>query len=153
MPVLLSLFRRVALLAAMIAVPGIAAAQGLANVAEHRFVRGERVLDVMIQSDEMLLSDGEIMAWVAQSADAVSLYFGRLPIAHARIDIETVPGRGVKGGQTRAGDIVIVRVRVGRESRPADLMRRDWVMVHEMIHLGIPPVGWRHNWYQEGAAV
>jgi hypothetical protein len=139
-----------ALLAAMMVIPGVVEAQGLA---QHRLEQGGRVLDIVIHADEMALSDSEIMAWVAQSADAVSLYFGRLPIDHARIEIETVPGRAVKGGQTRAGDVVTVRVRVGRESLRDDLMRRDWVMVHEMIHLGIPRVGWRHNWFQEGAAV
>ena len=120
---------------------------------EHRIERAGRVLDVVIDADGMALSDIEIMAWVEQSADAVDLYFGRLPIAHARIAIEPVAGRGVRGGQTRADDIVTVRVRVGRQSEAGDLMRRDWVMVHEMIHLGIPRVPWRHNWFQEGAAV
>jgi hypothetical protein len=128
-------------------------AQGLGGISEYRIERAGRVLDIAISSDEMALSNSEVMAWVEQSADAVSLYFGRLPIAHARISIETVAGRGVKGGQTRADDVVTVRVRVGRQSQVGDLMRRDWVMVHEMIHLGIPRVGWRHNWFQEGAAV
>jgi hypothetical protein len=141
----------VALLAAMIVLPHEAEAQG--SVAEHRYEQGGRVLDIVIHAGEMALSDSEIMAWVEQSADAVSLYFGRLPIGHARIEVETVAGRGVRGGQTRAGDVVTIRVRVGRESQAIDLMRRDWVMVHEMIHLGIPRVGWRHNWFQEGAAV
>ena len=151
MPALLSRIVRAALLAAMIVLPHEAEAQGPA--AAHRYEQGGRVLDIVIHADEMALSDREIMAWIEQSAGAVSLYFGRLPIAHARIMIDAVPGRGVKGGQTRAGDIVTVRVRVGRESQEIDLMRRDWVMVHEMIHLGIPRVEWRHNWFQEGAAV
>jgi predicted metalloprotease with PDZ domain len=41
---------------------------------------------------------------------------------------------------------------VGRQSSEDDL-RRDWVMVHEMVHLALPGLPERYAWLSEGLAV
>ena len=44
-----------------------------------------------------------------------------------------------------------MRVLVGRNATAADL-KRDWVMVHEMVHLAMAELDYRHNWLAEGLA-
>lgn len=94
-----------------------------------------------------------IRRWLVKCADAVHLYYGRFPVP--QVYVHVVPGSrpGVNGGQTFPGEMPLIRVRVGPQSMEADLMERDWVMVHEMIHLAFPWMDGRHNWMAEGLAV
>jgi predicted metalloprotease with PDZ domain len=41
---------------------------------------------------------------------------------------------------------------LGQASREDDL-RRDWVLVHEMVHTALPDMDERYNWLSEGLAV
>lgn len=91
--------------------------------------------------------------WVAQSGAAVQTYYGRFPVPEAVIRIAAGNGEGVGGGQTFPGDIPLIRARVGRDSTETDLLRKDWVMVHEMVHLAFPWMNRKHNWMAEGLAV
>jgi hypothetical protein len=45
-----------------------------------------------------------------------------------------------------------IRVPIGRESTE-DVLRHDWVMVHEMVHTAPPDVDDRYAWLSEGLAV
>lgn len=94
----------------------------------------------------------EILDWVEKSAQAVSLYFGRFPIPEPNLLLVFTEGRGVEGGKAFGGPNAYIRVTVGRESTAADLAK-DWVMVHEMIHLAVPLMDRRHDWLTEGIAV
>jgi hypothetical protein len=110
------------------------------------------VLKVHFVADEKRAPRRLILDWVARSARAVALYYGRFPLPEANILIVTVSGRGVKGGRAFGGPNAYLRVIVGRDSTAADLAK-DWVMVHEMIHLAIPVMDDRHDWLSEGLAV
>jgi hypothetical protein len=94
-----------------------------------------------------------IRAWIAKSADAVALYYGKFPVPAVDIVITVVDGDRVRGGTTNPGDVPHIEVRVGRASGEAALLRDDWVMVHEMIHLAFPWMNRQHNWMAEGIAV
>jgi len=63
-----------------------------------------------------------------------------------------VNGPRVRGGTTWAYRGAAIRVLLGREASEDDL-RRDWIMVHEMVHLALPDMPERHNWLSEGLAV
>jgi hypothetical protein len=54
-------------------------------------------------------------------------------------------GRGVNGGMTYDGRLI--KVRVGSEVTRA-ILRADWVMTHEMFHLGFPDT--ESDWVGEG---
>ena len=60
---------------------------------------------------------------------------------------------GVRGGQTFPGEVPLIRVNAGRSSSETELLRKDWVLVHEMIHLAFPWMDGKHNWMAEGLAV
>ena len=124
-----------------------------ARSAEQRFeLKGAEVtLDIEPGMPDGM--SGLIRRWIAKCAEAVHLYYGRFPVP--QVYVHVVPGSrpGVNGGQTFPGEMPLIRVRVGPQSTEADLMERDWVMVHEMIHLAFPWMDGRHNWMAEGIAV
>jgi hypothetical protein len=91
--------------------------------------------------------------WIRQSATVVYNYYGRFPVPDFYIHVIAGNGTGVRGGQTFPGEQPLIRMRVGRDSAESELLRGDWVMVHEMVHLAFPWMNGRHNWMAEGLAV
>ncbi len=108
-------------------------------------------LVVGIAPGKLALSRGEIVAWVKKSAEAVITYYHRFPTARTRVLIVPVSGARISG-QAFGHRGAAIRLRVGRNATAADLAR-DWVMVHEMIHLAFPMLNRRHDWLAEGLAV
>ena len=92
------------------------------------------------------------MSWIKRSAQAVTVYYGRFPVASARILLVPVAGHGIRGGQAFGYRGAAIRLLVGKETSEADLVR-DWKAVHEMVHLALPEVGQAHLWLAEGLAV
>jgi hypothetical protein len=113
-------------------------------------------MQVQIPDAQFSAGAEPLLDWVRRSADIVTRYYGRFPVAELRIRVQPVGGDGVQGGTTfgqamgHAGGFI--RVRVGRDVTPAQLVD-DWVLVHEMIHLALPDVGEEHAWLSEGIAV
>lgn len=86
--------------------------------------------------------------WVRSAAAAVADYYGgEFPVPDVRIQVVASMGSGVGFGQAFSGRRI--RVRVGRRSGRADFLD-DWVLVHEMLHLGFPMLDRRHRWMREG---
>lgn len=94
---------------------------------------------------------GRIITWVTKAADAVSSYYGRFPVARLRVYITVRSGRGVSGGTTYGWSGAHTTISIGRDSTTADF-DDDWIMTHEMVHLGFPSVARRHHWIEEGLA-
>lgn len=109
-------------------------------------------LEVGFAPGDMELSRERLINWVSRSARAVAIYYGRFPVPKAGVLIVPVAGRGVPGGQAFGYRGAAIRLMVGAASGEGDL-KRDWKMVHEMIHLALPRVAQRHNWLSEGIAV
>lgn len=108
-------------------------------------------LAVGMPSGEFQIGKQKVLDWVERSAKAVSVYYGRFPVASARVLI--VPGDGAEplGGQAFGNAGAAVRLMVGRDVTE-DALARDWQMPHEMVHLTFPsvPMG---AWLTEGLAV
>ena len=101
---------------------------------------------------EIALPRDKILDWVRTSAKAVSTYYGRFPVGSLKLLLVPVDGQGVRGGTTWAYRGAAIRVLLGRESTESDL-RRDWIMVHEMVHLALPDMSQHYGWLSEGLAV
>ena len=93
----------------------------------------------------------QVLDWVRSTAHAVAGYYGRFPAAGTRVLIVPRSGRGVGAGKAWAYRGAALRVAIGERSTAADLAR-DWVLVHEMVHLAFPGVPDRHHWIEEGLA-
>jgi hypothetical protein len=98
------------------------------------------------------LSQEKILDWIRTSANAVSTYYGRFPVNSLRLLLVPVDGPRVRGGTTWAYRGAAIRVLIGRDASEDDL-RRDWIMVHEMVHLALPDMDDRGGWLSEGLAV
>jgi hypothetical protein len=101
---------------------------------------------------ELVLPKEKILDWVRTSANAVSTYYGHLPVESLRLLLVPVDGPRVRGGTTWGYRGAAIRVLIGRDS-DEDALRRDWVMVHEMVHTALPDMEERYSWLSEGLAV
>jgi hypothetical protein len=101
---------------------------------------------------DFVLPKDKILDWVKASAKAVSTYYGRFPVKSLRLLFVPVDGARVRGGTTWGYRGAAIRVMLGQASREDDL-RRDWVLVHEMVHTALPDMDERYNWLSEGLAV
>ena len=93
-----------------------------------------------------------LLQWIKRSAGIVSAYYGQFPAPSLRIQVVPEDGGGVHGGKTWGYHGGFIRIQVGRDVTPAQLMD-DWVLVHEMTHLALPDVGEAQSWFSEGLAV
>ncbi len=159
-------FRRIVLTALVaLALPGPRAH------AQSEFMRGDRMpydaFDRLAKTDldvpggtihvafapgDIALPREKVLDWIGKSARAVSTYYGRFPVGSLKLLMVPVDGPRVRGGTTWGYRGAAIRVLLGRDSSEDDL-RRDWVMVHEMVHLALPDMEQRYNWLSEGLAV
>jgi hypothetical protein len=110
------------------------------------------VIHVAFGAGEFALPKEKILEWVAASAKAVSIYYGRFPVNSLRLLFVPVEGSRVRGGTTWGYRGAAIRIPLGRDVGPDDL-KRDWVLVHEMVHLALPDLEDRYAWLSEGLAV
>ncbi len=110
------------------------------------------MLTVRFAEGALALPRDRILDWIARSARAVAVYYGRFPLAAVDILVVPVGGKGVKHGKAFGEGGGSIRVMVGRRSDGQDLVE-DWIMVHEMVHLAFPRMHDRHDWLSEGLAV
>ena len=112
----------------------------------------QAVLNIEFEPGERAVPRDLILDWITRSARTVTAYYGRFPVPSVAIRIVPAYGKGIRTGRAFGGRSPRIRVVVGRDSSAADLAR-DWVMVHEMIHLALPMMAGRHDWLSEGLAV
>src|SRR3954452_12256396 len=124
--------------------------------AQSEFMRGERMpydaFDRLPRSDleiaggtlhvgfapgEMTLPKEKILDWTRMSAKAVATYYGRFPVSSLRLLLVPVDGARIRGGTTWGYRGAAIRIPIGRDSTE-EVLRRDWVMVHEMLHTALP---------------
>lgn len=108
-------------------------------------------IKVVFAPGEIDLPRERVMAWIENSARAVTDYYGRFPVPYARILVTPKTGRGVLSGTAHGYGGAAIRTTLGRATRESDL-DRDWIMTHEMVHLAFPSLADRHSWVSEGIA-
>jgi hypothetical protein len=110
------------------------------------------VIHVAFAPGDIALPREKVLDWIRASAKAVAVYYGRFPVNSLKLLLVPVDGSGVRGGAAWAYRGPAIRVLLGRQSGEDDL-RRDWIMVHEMVHLALPDMDERNAWLSEGLAV
>jgi hypothetical protein len=113
---------------------------------------GKSRVDVHIEQGSLQVSNPDLMQWVHWASNSVATYFGRFPVPNLDLRIIPISGRGVRGGKTFGEkDGGSIRIHVGGETQMAGLVD-DWMLTHEMVHLGFPSVADSHHWIEEGLA-
>jgi predicted metalloprotease with PDZ domain len=109
------------------------------------------LLEVAVAPGQRALSREAILHWVERAAAAVAAVYGRLPVP--RVAVLVLPGgrRAVGFGSTLGHGGASIVVWLGAQAGEQDL-RRDWVLTHEMAHLGLPNLPRDQRWLEEGLA-
>jgi hypothetical protein len=109
-------------------------------------------IDVAFESKGTGVQQTMILTWIKTAASAVTNYYGRYPVAHVLVRVQSIAGDRIESGRTfgtrDGGQITIA---VGRSTTQAHF-DADWLMTHEMVHLAFPNVPDRHHWIEEGLA-
>jgi hypothetical protein len=83
--------------------------------------------------------------WIRDAARSVIALYGRYPVKQVTIEVRVTTGNRAAGGRTFEGRLI--KIRVGSEVTRT-ILRSDWVMTHEMFHLGFPDT--ENDWMGEG---
>src|SRR5580704_4438309 len=145
----LTLLNCLKLCALLLCLPWCAATAG--DMTSTLLIGGSRI-DVTIESGKLKVSQADLLHWVQSAAEAIATYYGRYPVPHVAIRIIPIDGSGIRHGQTFGYDGGFIKIRVGSEA-PASELAEDWMLTHEMVHLGFPSVAEEHHWIEEGIAV
>jgi len=109
---------------------------------------GGATMRIVYEGEPLEGSPTRVDDWVRRSAEMVTDYCGgEFPVPDLRIEIVVRSHGDVGFGQHFDGRRL--RIRVGSRVDEGTL-RRDWVMVHEMLHTALPDLRRRHRWMQEG---
>jgi hypothetical protein len=112
---------------------------------------GGSIIDVLFEPSAFEIGQAALLDWVTTCARAVSAYFGRFPVAHARVRIAPSQQGSIAGATSFGDGGAHCRIVVGKQVTQEDLSN-DWKLTHEMVHFGFPSVEDRHRWIEEGSA-
>jgi len=112
---------------------------------------GEGLVEIAIAPGQRALPRAAVVRWAERAARAVTGVYGRLPVP--RVAVLVLPGgrRPVGFGTTLGHGGASIMVWLGARATEEDLLR-DWVLTHEMAHLGLPNLPRAQRWLEEGLA-
>lgn len=108
-------------------------------------------IEVNFDPDQFSLPEDVILKWVENSAQAITDYWNGFPVPLVRVTLRPSWSGGVSYGTTRQGYPPTITITVGRNVTERQL-NNDWVMTHEMTHLGFPSINGDYAWIEEGMA-
>jgi hypothetical protein len=118
---------------------------------EFAFDLNESRINIRIRDRVLRSKKDMLLEWVLYSAKTVHHYYGRFPVDKVDIDLQVSGGNVVRFGQAFGGASPYLRIVIGEEINPA-MLRKDWILVHEMVHLAMADVAQSHRWLLEGLA-
>jgi hypothetical protein len=119
----------------------------------HMLQVGGTTLQVDFAAGGFDLPAEAILQHVDKAAKAVAAYYGKFPVAGARVLIVPVANdRGILQGTTWGGVRgwpAFTRLRIGQHTTQGDL-DDDWMMTHELVHMAFPSLPDDQHWMEEG---
>lgn len=108
--------------------------------------------DVVVLRGERRADDAALGRWMTATAAALDTVYGRFPVPRVLVAVVPSPGSdGVDFGRTVPAGGASILLFVGDRASEDDLLD-DWVLAHEMVHLGIPSMPRDGRWIDEGLA-
>lgn len=118
---------------------------------EERLPIGAGLIRLSIsRGSELGVSLTTLRAAVLHAAEAVSAYFGRFPVPELGLIVLPSGGDEIFGMQLGNGGASVLLF-IGRRVGDA-VLEDDWVITHELFHLGFPTLARQHLWLAEGLA-
>jgi hypothetical protein len=97
--------------------------------------------------DSLAASAPDLRRWIDRAATAVGRYYGRFPVTALRLEVRARPGDPVSGGREYEGRFIRIHV----DPAVTDTgLRHDWMLTHEMFHLGFPSLDPAYHYLEEG---
>ena len=119
------------------------------NESQSAFNLGGSRISVEIRDRVLRDKKYMLLEWVIYSAETVNQFYGRFPVDKVHINVQVAGGHAVRFGQAFGGESPFVRVVVGEHVTP-EALHKDWIMVHEMVHLAMADVPEANRWWLEG---
>jgi hypothetical protein len=125
---------------------------GFGRFRQERARVGTGVMNISVSLAErgLDLSPALLRDTLSSAAALVSEHFGRFPVPEVTIIVLPMAGSEMFGMQLGNGGATILLF-VGRSMSPA-AFAQDWVIRHELLHLGFPTLPRQHLWLAEGLA-
>ena len=108
-------------------------------------------LNISIRDRVLLSKKDPLLEWIKYSAQTVHQYYGQFPVDNLDINLNVSGGFAVRFGQAFGGESPRLRIVVGEDINQT-MLRKDWIMVHEMVHLAMANVPRSNRWLLEGLA-
>jgi hypothetical protein len=113
---------------------------------------GEATFTLTQLPGALAASEEGLDRWLTEAARAVSLVSGRFPVSHAQVLVVPVQGgRAIPFGMAMRGGGPTAMMLLSSRAGDAELVG-EWVGVHELSHLLLPPVNREDAWLSEGLA-
>ena len=106
---------------------------------------------VYIVGDGFKTSKVVLDNWIERSAKGIAAYFGVFPVKKLTVYIYPSAGSGITFAETMPRNGSEIKVYLGTESTEKDL-KKSWMLVHEMVHLGFTFTDDSQDWATEGLA-
>jgi hypothetical protein len=116
-----------------------------------RRLRVDPSIEVVRLGGDIAFDDEQLRTWVRDAGGCVSSLFGAFPV---ETSVFVIPVRGadeVVFGRTLSLSGASCAILVGDEL-PAARLHADWVLVHELFHMGCPSFVGEGHWLEEGLA-
>jgi hypothetical protein len=118
-----------------------------------------RALEAKGSSLRMALLDGPLALgaertarWIETVFGAVSAFYEQAPDSQVLVVVAPLPNeRGVKFGRLLPESGPGIVLLVGQDTTERDLAE-DWMLTHEIFHVGTPSYGAKSGWFDEGLA-
>lgn len=119
----------------------------------------KRTLDIAGAKLEVAALDGPldqsfaaVNDWIGTSANAVRDFYGAFPVPRASVTLLPIPGRdSVLFGKVLPESEPGVALLLGQHAA-RNALYSDWILVHELFHLGFPSFFEEGKWLDEGLA-
>lgn len=134
------------------ALPGVIALGELERIA---VPVGGGLLSVTVLDGRRKATIDGLRRWLGGAGRALSLVYGTLPRSHIEVLVEPVPAEGpymVPSADVWHGGGATLQLRLSRDATDAKLAEEDFMAVHMLAHLLLPPVAEDARWLEEGIA-
>jgi hypothetical protein len=112
----------------------------------------DATIRVVVLDGALDLPADELARWVKEAAQGVADFFHRPPAARTLVVLAPLPDRhGIPFGKMLPANAPGVIVLIGEHTEQRELTD-DWVLVHELFHVGTPSFVGEAKWYDEGLA-
>jgi hypothetical protein len=109
-------------------------------------------VDIAVLDGPLAVSPRFLARWVEQRARAVASFYGAFPARRASVFVVPIPAKNeVLFGNLLPESSPAAELLVGSLADESALSR-DWMLVHELFHIGVPSFHAEGKWFDEGLA-